>query len=133
MRKDRPGADWPDFTSSARLQFWALPPVIIDAFADAFPEFTRFPQRPSDVLDVCPVRNDPARWRLKVAGYRAFYQIRQGRPLIEAILREPNGPMWSSRADVEGLPRSDTPRNRALTRRDHPIKSADLGPSGPTL
>lgn len=86
MRKDRPGADWPDFTSSARLQFWALPPEIIDAFAEAFPDFTRFPQRPSDVLDVCPVRNDPARWRLKVAGYRAFYQIRQGRPLIEGIL-----------------------------------------------
>jgi hypothetical protein len=78
--------DWPDFTFNARLQFWALPPIVIEAFAGIFPEFTRFPQRPSETLDVCPVRNDPERWRLKVAGYRALYQVRQGRPLIEAIL-----------------------------------------------
>lgn len=77
---------WPDFTSSARLQFWALPAEAIDAFAAVFPEFTRFPLRPSPGLDVCPVRNDPRRWRLKVTGYRAVYQIRHGRPLIEAFL-----------------------------------------------
>lgn len=78
--------DWPDLTFSARLQFWRLSPQIIEAFATVFPEFTRFPQRPSETLDVCPLRNDPDRWRLKVAGCRALFQIRQGGPLIEAIL-----------------------------------------------
>jgi hypothetical protein len=82
----RPAEDWPDFTFSARLQFWALPVEAIEAFAAIFPEFTRSPQRPSSILDVAPIRNDPSRWRLKVAGYRAFYQIRHGRPLIEKIL-----------------------------------------------
>lgn len=78
--------DWPDFTFTAQLQFWALPPVVVEAFADIFPEFTRFPQRPSETMDVCPVRNDPDRWRLKVVGFRALYRVRHGRPLIEAIL-----------------------------------------------
>jgi mRNA-degrading endonuclease RelE of RelBE toxin-antitoxin system len=78
--------DWPDFTFSARLQFWSLPPNAIEAFAAVFAEFARFPQRPSEQLDVSPLRSDPNRWRLKVAGYRALYQIRQGRPVIEAIL-----------------------------------------------
>lgn len=83
----RPGADdWPDFTRTARLQFWSLPPEVVEAFAGVFPEFARFPFRPSASLDVCPLRNDSKRWRLKVAGYRALYQARQGRPLIEAIL-----------------------------------------------
>ena len=74
--------DWPDFTSSARLQFWALPDEVLEAFVAAFPEFTRSPQRPSPSLDVGPIRNDPKRWRLKVAGYRALFQVRQGRPII---------------------------------------------------
>lgn len=78
--------DWPDFTFSARLQFWALPDEGIEAFARIFPEFTRVPQRPSEAVDVCPIRNDPVRWRLKVEGYRAIYQIRHGRPLVEVIL-----------------------------------------------
>lgn len=78
--------DWPDFTKSARIQFWSLPDAAIEAFAGVFPEFTRHPLRPSQELDVCPIRNDPVRWRLKVHGYRAIYQVRQGRPLIEAIL-----------------------------------------------
>jgi hypothetical protein len=78
--------DWPDFTFSARLQFWTLPPKVIEAFAAVFPEFTSFPQRPSETLDVCPLRNDPDRWRLKVGGYRALFRLRHGRPLIEAIL-----------------------------------------------
>lgn len=86
MANSSRGSDWPDFTRSARLQFWSLPDAAIAAFADAFPEFTRHPLRPSASLDVCPVRNDPLRWRLKVSEYRAIYQIRQGRPLIEAIL-----------------------------------------------
>lgn len=79
-------SDWPDFTRSARLQFWSLPEPAIDAFAKVFPEFTQSPLRPSSTLDVCPIRNDPVRWRLKVGNYRALYLIRQGRPLIEAIL-----------------------------------------------
>jgi len=78
--------DWPDFTESARLQFWALPDRAIEDFVRVFPEFTRFPLRPSPTLDVCPMRNDPKRWRLKVAGYRALHQIRHGRPVIEHIL-----------------------------------------------
>lgn len=78
--------DWPDFTRTARLLFWSLPAPAIDAFAEVFPEFSRFPQRPSATLDVCPLRNDPRRWRLKVAGYRAIHQVRHGHPLIEAIL-----------------------------------------------
>jgi hypothetical protein len=78
--------DWPDFTFNARLQFWALPADVIEAFAEVFAEFTGFPQRPSEILDVCPIRNDPDRWRLKVAGHRALYRVRQGRPLIEALL-----------------------------------------------
>jgi hypothetical protein len=82
----RPADDWPDFTFSARLQFWALPAQVIEAFAAIFPEFTRWPQRPSPTLDVAPIRNDPSRWRLKVAEHRALYQIRHGRPLIEKIL-----------------------------------------------
>ena len=86
MAARRPADDWPDFTFSARLQFWALPSDIIEAFAAVFPEFTRFPQRPSETLDVCPIRNDPKRWRLKVSGYRALFQIRHGRPLVEGIL-----------------------------------------------
>jgi mRNA-degrading endonuclease RelE of RelBE toxin-antitoxin system len=86
----RPRDDWPDFTISARLQFWALPPEVIEQFAALFPEFTRYPQRPSQTLDVCPVRNDPRRWRLKVGGYRALYQIRHGRPVIERILLRTN-------------------------------------------
>jgi len=77
---------WPDFTSTARLQFWALPPDAIESFAAVFGEFARHPLRPSSTLDVCPMRNDPSRWRLKVGGYRALYQIRHGRPIIEAIL-----------------------------------------------
>lgn len=86
MARQSPGDDWPDFTRSARLQFWSLPSDAIEAFAQVFPEFTRFPLRPSPTLDVIPIRNDPQRWRLKVVGYRALYQIRQGRPMIEAIL-----------------------------------------------
>lgn len=80
------GDDWPDFTASARLQFWALPDDVIKAFVEVFREFTRSPLRPSPTLDVCPLRNDPRRWRLKVAGYRALYQIRHGWPVIEHIL-----------------------------------------------
>lgn len=79
--------DWPDFTFSAQLQFWALPMETIEAFAAVFPEFTRSPRRPSPTLDITPLRNDPSRWRLKVGGYRALYRIRHGRPLIEKILR----------------------------------------------
>lgn len=86
MARTHPADDWPDFTRTARLQFWSLPPVVIEAFAEVFPEFTRFPMRPSVNIDVCPIRNDPDRWRLKVMGYRALYQIRHGRPLIEAFL-----------------------------------------------
>ena len=78
--------DWPDFTRTARLQFWALPAEVIEAFVAVFPEFTSTPQRPSPSLDVAPIRNDPNRWRLKVAGHRALYQVRQGWPLIEWIL-----------------------------------------------
>lgn len=86
MARARSADDWPDFTRSARLQFWSLPPDAIEAFVAVFPEFTSSPQRPSVTLDICPIRNDPARWRLKVAGYRAIYQVRHGRPLVEAIL-----------------------------------------------
>lgn len=78
--------DWPDFTYTARLQFWSLPSEAIEQFANIFPEFTRFPQRPSQTLDVCPLRNDRKRWRLKISGFRAIYQIRNGRPLLEAFL-----------------------------------------------
>jgi hypothetical protein len=77
---------WPDFAESARLQFWALPQGAIEAFVQVFPEFTRSPLRPTPSLDVCPLRNDPKRWRLKVAGYRALYQVRRGWPVIEHIL-----------------------------------------------
>lgn len=87
MARERSADDWPDFTRTARLQFWSLTPAVIEAFAEVFPEFSRFPQRPSATLDVCPIRNDPKRWRLKVAGYRAIYQVRHGRPVVEAILR----------------------------------------------
>ena len=86
MARQRSTDDWPDFTRTARLQFWSLTPEVIEAFAAVFREFSSFPQRPSATLDVCPIRNDPLRWRLKVAGYRAIYQIRHGRPLIETIL-----------------------------------------------
>jgi hypothetical protein len=86
MAARRPADDWPDFTARPRLQFWRLPSEVIESFAAIFPEFTRFPQRPSPTLDVCPLRNDPVRWRLKVAGYRAFFQLRQGRPLVVHIL-----------------------------------------------
>lgn len=68
MPSARRADDWPDFTETARLQFWALPSEVIRAFAAVFPEFTRFPQRPSASIDVCPIRNDPNRWRLKVQG-----------------------------------------------------------------
>ena len=78
--------DWPDFTRTARLQLWSLSPDTIEACVGVFSEFSRFPQRPSNSLDVCPIRNDPVRWRLKVVGYRAIYQVRYGRPLIEAFL-----------------------------------------------
>ena len=87
MPRERSTDDWPDFTRTARLQFWSLTPEVIEAFAAVFPEFSSFPRRPSTTLDVCPVRNDARRWRLKVAGYRAIYHIRHGRPVIEAILR----------------------------------------------
>ena len=86
MGKEQSADDWPDFTRTARLQFWSLPPEIIEAFATVFPEFARFPQRPSASLDVCPIRNDPKRWRLKVAGYRAIYQVQHGHPVLEAFL-----------------------------------------------
>lgn len=86
MAKDRPADDWPDFTMTARLQSWSLSSDVIEAFANILPELARFPQRPSAFLDVCPVRNDPKRWRLKVAGYRAIYQVRRGHPVIEAFL-----------------------------------------------
>lgn len=86
MAKVRPEDDWPDFTASARLQFWSLPDEVIEAFAAVFPEFSRFPMRPSVTIDILPLRNDARRWRLKVAGSRALYQLRQGRPVIEAIL-----------------------------------------------
>ncbi len=86
MPGPRSADDWPDFTFSARLQFWSLPSEVIEGFGSIFPEFAQFPQRPSETLDVCPLRNDPERWRLKVGGYRAVFQIRHGRPLIEAIL-----------------------------------------------
>lgn len=86
MARGRAPDDWPDFTRSARLQFWSLPPDVIEAFASVFPEFSRFPLRPSEKVDVCPIRNDPNRWRLRVEEYRAVYQIRQGRAIIEEIL-----------------------------------------------
>lgn len=82
----RPADDWPDFTETARLQFWSLPEEVIEAFAEVFPAFTDHPQRPSQGLDVGPMRNDRSRWRLKVDGYRALYSLRHGRPLIERIL-----------------------------------------------
>lgn len=90
MAPRRPSDDWPDFTETARLQFWGLPDEAVEAFATVFPEFTRFPQRPSTSLDVCPLRNDPRRWRLKVLGYRAIYQVLHGRPIIEAVLPRSN-------------------------------------------
>ncbi|MFZ0699919.1 MAG: hypothetical protein WAN74_07025 [Thermoplasmata archaeon] len=86
MAGPRPADDWPDFTFSARLQFWALPAEVIEAFVAVFPEFTRAPRRPSATVDILPLRNDRSRWRLKVAGYRALYRIRHGRPLIEKIV-----------------------------------------------
>ena len=86
MARRSPAESWPDFTKAARLQFWSLPEEAIEAFAEVFPELTRHPQRPSATLDVCPIRNDPRRWRLKGSGYRVLYQVRQGRPIIEAIL-----------------------------------------------
>ena len=86
MARPSPAGDWPDFTRTARLQFWTLPPEVIEAFVVVFPEFTRFPLRPSPTVDICPIRNDPRRWRLKVLGYRALYQVRHGRPVIEGIL-----------------------------------------------
>jgi len=82
----REGDDWPDFTTPVHLHFWALPGEAIVAFAAVFPEFTQTPLRPSSSLDVGPIRNDPRRWRLRVAGYRALYQVRQGWPVIERIL-----------------------------------------------
>jgi hypothetical protein len=78
--------DWPDFTGSARLQFWSLPDEVIEQFAAVFPELTRSPLRPSSTLDICPIRNDPNRWRLKDAGFRALYSVRHGWPVIEHIL-----------------------------------------------
>ena len=86
MATRRQGDDWPDFTASARLQFWTLPQEAIEAFAAVFPEFTQTPLRPSPSLDVGPIRNDPRRWRLRVAGYRALYHVRHGWPIIERIL-----------------------------------------------
>jgi hypothetical protein len=78
--------DWPDFTATARLKFWSLPEEVVEAFVGVFPEFVRSSLRPSPTLDVCPIRNDPVRWRLKVAGYRALYQLRHGWPVVEDIL-----------------------------------------------
>lgn len=86
MPRPSPGEDWPDFTAAARLQFWALPDDVVEAFAAVFPELTRHPHRPSATLDVRPFRNDRRRWRLKVGGYRAIYQLLHGRPIIEAFL-----------------------------------------------
>ncbi|MGA8275446.1 MAG: hypothetical protein WB789_08810 [Thermoplasmata archaeon] len=77
---------WPDFTFSAHLQFWARPPRIFGAFAVVVPQFTRFPRRLPETVDVCPLRNDLKHWRLKVARYRAPFQILHGRPLVEGIL-----------------------------------------------
>ncbi len=54
MPKHRAGDYWPAFTFTARLQFWALPDDVIEAFAEVFPELTRHPLRPSSTLDVCP-------------------------------------------------------------------------------
>ncbi len=82
----RRAGDGPDFTRTASLQFWALPASAIEAFAAAFVELTPYPERHSPTLDVFPIRNDPVRWRLKAVGYRAIYQIRPGRAVIEAIL-----------------------------------------------
>lgn len=86
MADRRAGEDWPDFTSSARLQFWVLPDEVIEAFAAVFPEFTLTPLRPSSSLDVGPIRDDPNRWRLRVAGFRALYQVQRGWPVFERIL-----------------------------------------------
>ena len=86
MARKGPTDDWPDFTRTAQLQFWSLPPEMIEAFGEVFPDFCKHPQRPSATIDIVPIRNDPKRWRLKVAGYRAIYQLRHGRPLVEAIL-----------------------------------------------
>ena len=99
----KPADDWPHFTYTARLQFWSLPARAIESFAVVFPEFTRHPLRPSESLDVCPIRNDRARWRLKVEGYRAIYQIHHGRPVIEDILPRTPGTyrdLWVRRRRV---------------------------------
>lgn len=49
------------------------------------PEFTQHSRQPSQELDVCLIRNDPVRWRLKICGCRAIYQVRPGALLIDAI------------------------------------------------
>ena len=77
---------WPDFTATAWFQFLSLPPMAIQSFAAVFPELAQSPQRPSATLDVCPIRNDPKRWRLKVGRYRAIYRVYHGWPVVEQIL-----------------------------------------------
>jgi hypothetical protein len=76
---------WPDFTETSWREFLSLPRDVQDAIVETFPEFVAHPTRPSPTLDVVPVRNDPARWRLKVPGFRLLFLLRHGRALIEEI------------------------------------------------
>lgn len=72
------------FLESAEREFDRLPREVQRAFLEAFPEFTQHPWRASLTLDVGPVRDMPARWRLKVVGgHRGVYRDLQGRPDFE--------------------------------------------------
>lgn len=73
--KGHPSRDWPDFTEAARREFLSLPKEVQVALVAVFPEFLKHPTRPSTSLDVVPVRNDPARWRLKIPGCRALFEV----------------------------------------------------------
>ena len=83
--KGQSNRDWPDFTETAWREFLSLPTEVQDSLVTVFPEFVKHPTRPSASLDVVPLRNDPARWRLKIPGYRVLFQVLQGRVLVEEI------------------------------------------------
>lgn len=72
------------FLDQAERDFDQLPPEVQQAFLDAFPEFAVHPWRASPTLDVGPLRDMPARWRLKVkGGHRGVYRSLHGRPDFE--------------------------------------------------
>jgi hypothetical protein len=77
--------DWPDCTESAWQEILSLLPAEQASRVAIFRECLRHPTRSAPTLDVVPIRNDPARWRSNIPGFRGLLRVNHSRPVIEEI------------------------------------------------